>query len=382
MSTDKAPEESLEGPHGCPFDSDTSRSRGLTTGQSTPTEIVTAASKRISPWRIAARLILMAIGGFVLYGLTPQLIDLWSQVPELRTLKIVWFTVMILAEMTSIVSAWWLVRIALPRVSWFVAGTSQLVANAVSKVVPGGAAMGAASQYRMLATAGVDKPTAATALTANSIISNGVLLALPMLAVVVSILGAPIPHSLGVVAWGGTALFILLFAVVFIFVKFDGPLNWIGAITERTVAWVFSKIGRKGGPTAAGMVRERDQMVSALGDRWWEALLAAVGNWTFDYLALVAALYAVGAQPKLSLVLLAFGAAAVLGMIPITPGGLGFVEAGLTGTLVIAGVASDNALLATLGYRVVSYWLPLPAGLLAHFLFRARFRNGAIGEAP
>ena len=121
------------------------------------------------------------------------------------------------------------------------------------------------------------------------------------------------------------------------------------------------------------MVHQRDAMVDALGSRWEMALAAAVGNWGLDYLALVAALYAVGAKPRLSLVLLAYGAAAVLSMIPITPGGLGFVEAGLTATLIAAGVNGSDALLATLAYRVVSYWLPLPVGLGASVLFRRRY---------
>jgi uncharacterized protein (TIRG00374 family) len=133
------------------------------------------------------------------------------------------------------------------------------------------------------------------------------------------------------------------------------------------------RLGRHGGPTAEGIVRQRDLMVASLGARWRAALGAAVGNWLLDYFALVAALMAVGVRPRLSVVLLAYGAAAVLGMIPITPGGVGFVEAGLTAMLVLAGVPGQDALLATLAYRVVSYWLPLPAGLVAHFLFRHRY---------
>ena len=69
------------------------------------------------------------------------------------------------------------------------------------------------------------------------------------------------------------------------------------------------------------------------------ALTASVGRWLFDYLALIAALFAVGATPSPSLVLLAFVGASMLGMVPFTPGGLGFVEAGLTGLLALAGVA-------------------------------------------
>ena len=66
-----------------------------------------------------------------------------------------------------------------------------------------------------------------------------------------------------------------------------------------------------------------------------------------------------------SLVLLAYVVAQVMGMVPLTPGGLGFVETGLTGALVLAGVAADAAVLATLLYRLVSFWMPIPIGALA-----------------
>ena len=70
-----------------------------------------------------------------------------------------------------------------------------------------------------------------------------------------------------------------------------------------------------------------------LGAGWWKALLYSAGNWLLDLTALLIALAAVGAEPRASVVLLAYVVAAFLGMIPITPGGLGFVEAGLVGTL-------------------------------------------------
>jgi uncharacterized protein (TIRG00374 family) len=74
-------------------------------------------------------------------------------------------------------------------------------------------------------------------------------------------------------------------------------------------------------------------------------------------------------------VLLAYTASMVLGMIPITPGGLGFVEAGLTGLLALAGVLPSQAALATLAYRLVSFWLPLPAGGVAAAMHRRRYAH-------
>ena len=323
---------------------------------------------------------LLGIAAFALYGLLPQLLDLWDTVPRLRTVSALWFVAMVFLEAGSYACMWALTRVALPQVSWFVAGTAQLVSNAVSKTVPGGAAMGAGAGWRMLSVSGVEKGSAGAALTATAIISNGVLFMLPMVALVLSIVGAPVPRGLDRVAWGGAVLFLVLFAVGFTLVRYDRPLQLFGRLVEKVSHPILRRLHRTGGPTAAGLVRQRDLMVAGLGARWKKALAAAVGNWLLDYFALVTALMAVGVRPRFSVVLLAYGAAAVLGMIPITPGGLGFVEAGLTAMLVVAGVPSADALLATLAYRVVSYWLPLPAGLIAHFVFRHRY--GKVDRSP
>ena len=100
-----------------------------------------------------------------------------------------------------------------------------------------------------------------------------------------------------------------------------------------------------------------------MGRDWKHALAATVGRWAFDYATFLAALAAVGSSPRPSLVLLAFCAAQVLAQVPFTPGGLGFVEAGLTATLALADVSPSDALVATFAYRLFSYWLMMPVGL-------------------
>ncbi len=109
---------------------------------------------------------------------------------------------------------------------------------------------------------------------------------------------------------------------------------------------------------------------------------AALGNQLFDFLALYVSLLAVGSHVDPVLVLLAYVAGSTLAMIPITPGGLGFVEAGLTGVLTLAGVTPDHAVLATLLYRLFQYWMPLPAGLVASIMFRRRHRDDALHRSP
>ena len=72
--------------------------------------------------------------------------------------------------------------------------------------------------------------------------------------------------------------------------------------------------------------------------------------------------------------------AIVLAQIPVTPGALGFVEAGLMAMLVLAGVGAADAALATLAYRLASYWLPLPAGAAAWGIHAWRYRDRPAAE--
>ena len=88
------------------------------------------------------------------------------------------------------------------------------------------------------------------------------------------------------------------------------------------------------------LVRERDLILDVVGERWKRALLASVGE--VDARLRRAARRAGGRRrphPRCRSILLAYFVAQLLAQIPITPGGLGFVEAGLTGTLALVGVA-------------------------------------------
>jgi uncharacterized protein (TIRG00374 family) len=72
-------------------------------------------------------------------------------------------------------------------------------------------------------------------------------------------------------------------------------------------------------------------------------------------------------------VLLAYSTAGIVALLPLTPGGLGIVEASMSGLLILAGVHATYAFLAALAYRIASYWLPLLAGPPAYLLFRLRY---------
>jgi uncharacterized protein (TIRG00374 family) len=324
-------------------------------------------------WRRAGlrRALFLLVTATSLYILWPSLLNVFSAWPDLLSIEPAWFPAMLAFEVASFVCIWLLQCIALRTRLGFAVITAQVAGNAFSRIVPAGAAAGGALQYRMLTQTRFDAPRVATGLAAASLISTSTVFALPLLALPAILFGAPVPAGLAQAAVLGAVAFVLFLSVGAVFLTADRPLSLVAREIERLLARLPREHGSRDLPER--LIRQRDEIRRSLGADWWKALLASSGNWLLDYGALLAALTAVGARPRPSLVLLAYVAAVVLGMIPITPGGLGFVEAGLTAGLALAKVAPANAILATLAYRLVSYWLPILAGPIAYALFVRRY---------
>lgn len=322
--------------------------------------------------RDAGRGLLLLVTAVSLYLLLPSLVSVFSSWRSLAHLNWYWAGLALLAEIASYVSLWRLDRVALRITSWFPVACAQLSGNAVGRIVPGGGATAGAFSVGMLRRAGLEVGRAAAALAASTALQIGTTLALPLLALPAMIGGAPVNRSLATAGYLGIAVLLLLLAAGALAFAGDRPL----AVLGHGIQWAVNRTVRRRRNVAGlpqRLLAERDFIRTTIGERWAAAVLSAAGNTGFDYLALLCALRAIGAEPRPSLVLLAYTAAALLALIPLTPGGLGFVEAGLVGTLTLAGVNPGDALVATLVYRLVSFWLPIPLGGAAYVLFRRRY---------
>jgi uncharacterized protein (TIRG00374 family) len=321
--------------------------------------------------RLLRRAVWLAITAVSLYLVAPSLIDVFGSWGDLNKFGPAWLAAMAALQLAALACLWALQHLALRAQGWYAVITSQLAGNALSKIAPGGGAVGAALQYRMLVQSGLPPAATVAGLTAVSLLVFAAVLALPVLAVPAIIRGA-VNQSLVQATILGAVVFVALFAAGAVSLASDRPLRWVGRIVQR----VRNRLRRHAEPLTglpSRLVRERDRILGTLGPRWKRALLATIGRWAFDYATLVAALAAVGSQPRPALVLLAFCAAQILAQIPITPGGLGFVEAGLTAMLKLAGVPAGAAVLATFAYRLFSYWLPLPLGAIGFVAHRRRY---------
>ena len=281
------------------------------------------------PWRsIAKKTVMAVVAGITLYLVFPSLAAVFGSFPKLTSLDPIWFTFAVALQVAHFTCTIALQRIALRTKAWFSVTTSQLSGNAISLIVPGGAAFGAATQFRMLAEAGNDPATAVAGLTAFSLLGIGGLLALPIFVLPAIIAGTPIANGLQHAALLGLVAFVLFAGFSAAVLMLDGPLRWAG----RVIQAARNRVKRKSEPMTGlpdRLVFERNRIRRVLGRRWKAALLLSSGRLAFDFGTLLACVRATGVKPNPSLVLLAYAVAGLLALIPITPGGLGIVEAGL-----------------------------------------------------
>jgi uncharacterized protein (TIRG00374 family) len=305
----------------------------------------------------------LTVTGVGLYVVAPSLVALLDQWPDLQAVRPVWFVFLVVLETGSMAALWFLVRITLPSTPWSVAASSQLAGNAAGRVLPGGNATGSVVQASMLVRSGQSPAAVAAAMGSIGLLTTGMLLALPLLTVPAVILRPPPARQLQLGLVVSLVVALLLVGLGFALLKWDRFVHAVARAAGHAVHLVRRRVAVSS--VVATVTAQRDAVADTYAGHWLRALGFAAANRMLDYAALVASLYAVGARARPSMVLLAYVLALGLALVPLTPGGLGFVEAGLTTILVLAGVSTDQAVLGTLLYRLVSFWLPIPVGALA-----------------
>ena len=93
----------------------------------------------------------------------------------------------------------------------------------------------------------------------------------------------------------------------------------------------------------------------------WRVIAGSVGYWAFDNAVLWACLHAFGESAPITLVLMGYLIGQLGGLLPI-PGGLGGIDGGLLGALVVYGLPAEFTTATILAYRVILFWLPLVLG--------------------
>ena len=239
-----------------------------------------AAAEPAATGRLRRSVFWLAVTGVSLYLVAPSLIDVFGSWDDLDQLAPGWLAAMAGLQALALACLWALQYLAMRGPSWPAVVSSQLAGNALAKIAPGGGAIGAALQYRMLVKAGLPANRAVAGLTAASLLVFAVVLAMPVL-------------SVPAILRGGVAAACRA--------DRDRPRRAGRAVRDRDRPDRLrppARVGRPGRPArpqpAAAplravtalperLLRERTRIVGILGPRWKRALAATCGRWAFDY---------------------------------------------------------------------------------------------------
>jgi uncharacterized membrane protein YbhN (UPF0104 family) len=317
-------------------------------------------ARRSAPW---------LIGGALLYLLAPSVLGVLGASGQLVEIDWYWLVAVVACQALVLYLTWVLQRMLIndgrpAKGTMALFASTQLVGSGVATVAPFGGATGTTVQVRALARRGVNARRATAGLVAFSLLQIASIGALALVGPVMVIVGISVPHSLSRTALLGCAALVLITGLLVLFLRTDAVADWSGTVAGRLLR-------RDPRPIIIGLRRERRHLRRALSGPGSPRVLGiALARSVADFACLLAAVAAVSPTPRPQFVLLAFVAAAVLRLIPFTPGGLGPVEAALIPLLAAASTTRSGAVLATLAYRIASLWIPLFLALPAMWWLR------------
>jgi uncharacterized membrane protein YbhN (UPF0104 family) len=130
-----------------------------------------------------------------------------------------------------------------------------------------------------------------------------------------------------------------------------------------------SKLRRAVTAARRAVITGSAEAVEILRSRDLQVVAGAIGYWAFDNAVLWATFQAFGADVPISIVLMGYLIGQLGGLLPL-PGGVGGIDGGLIGTLIVYGAPAAATAAAVLSYRVILFWLPLVGGAIAFFFLR------------
>ena len=260
-------------------------------------------------------------------------------------------------------------------------------AFAISNGVPAGGAFGLGVQYAMLASYGVEPTVSTAAITAVGVWSIFVTLVLPILGVAaLQVSGEDVSAYFWPAMLGLLILVVAILAFAFI-IRSENAARRVGSLGNRMLAPIarrFSKV--RNADLVSMLLGLRRDIAELVGRRWLAITGTQLSVSLTQFMIFYVALRGIeGWGSAGTSLLVAFGSFAVaqIGlMIPITPGGLGTVDAAMIALLTAFGVDAGVATAADLVWRAASFVPQMVVGAVALFTWSVHAGSRQASESP
>jgi uncharacterized protein (TIRG00374 family) len=309
--------------------------------------------------------ILLILALIVEYLVIPELVLASKDLYLLGRLNVGWLIAGLILEAVSLFCYALLNRVLLPREgrpSLSRLFRIDLSAAAVAHVIPAGTVGSAGIGYQLFTAEGIPGTEVGVMMATKGIGSTVVLNVLLWIALVISIpLSGFRPVYATVAIVGAVVLGLIASLVLGITLGEKRAARILRSIGQRIPVVGGDRLEQIAYQAAASiwrLARNRSVLIESLT---WAAL-----NWLLDAASLWCFIAAFGGFANPVGLFAAYGIANVLGAIPVTPGGLGIIDTVTPVLLVGFGLTSSVATLGVLAWRLVNFWLPIPAGAIAY----------------
>lgn len=353
----------------------------------TTTEPATASSRRRIDTALVIRLIVLA-AVLTLAGWYFNRATSWSEfTAALSAVSVGQGTLVVLLAVVNLLTYWFVLMAALPRLRIGQAGQVYLASTALSNSLPAGGVVGTGYTVQRLRTWGFDPFAITSALVANGIFAMTAKLALAVVAV----------GALAISFDGDVWAVVVLLAVTALFLTITMALLLSRRVLVRVAGWIDAfrerRHRRRSGDELRGrwsdrVVRFQAETRELLSRRGWVLAVATVASNLALFALFMVCLRATGLrgdQISATELLVAFGLSRIVTVVSLTPGGIGLVEVSLSATLTIQGSPVPEAVAGVVLFRAASYAIPTLIGLLVFAVHvvsrRSRERAGSDDEA-
>lgn len=327
--------------------------------------------------KVVAGVVTLIVLVIVFAGILPKLgnySDAWDAIKNMT------FTQLAVLATTVVVSILVYVfpfQVALPGLRYWPAFMVRQTSFTISNAVPAGGAVGLGVQYSMLSSAGFSGASATSAIGITSVFNLLATLILPVMGLVAMLFVERPTTSMILGAIGGLVAVVVMVGVLTAILRSEPAARKVGGLADRIIDKVYGWIHRDPpGSVVDQILVFRTSTVDVVSQRW--ALLSATNLaqqlTQFAVLAAAVRITQAGEAEAVPIIAVfaAFALARLAGFIPITPGGLGTVDAGLASLLVLFGASHTDALAATLLWRAAS-WVPQVAlGFITLIIWRVK----------
>jgi uncharacterized protein (TIRG00374 family) len=305
----------------------------------------------------------------------------WQVVQELSWPWIAGLLVAMSINLVTFAPPW---MIALPGLSFLPAMQLTQASTALSTVVPGGPAAGAAAAFGILGRWGFAARNIARAVTLTGLWNQLLNLSFPVVAVFLLTISGENAATLATAAFVGVAVLgVVVTGLVLVLVS-DRLAGDVGDVSARFANWALRKVRR--GPVqwnGASFERFREGAGDLLTRRWHVLTLASLVGSLSTFAVLLVSLRALGvpaAEVSLVEAFAAWALVRIIASVPLTPGGVGIVELGLTGALVGFGGNNAGVVAAVLVFRFLTVVPTLVLGLVAAATWRRRGNKAIVND--